>query len=338
MDNPLLIIVFLFRALALSQVLMLVVYLLLFERHRLGLVMALAAFSFCCYLAMPMLYQAGIPTALPDLFASSIPAIVWILARVFFEDDRTIPVPFWLLWLGYMLLWMPDFRATHDLGMLGDALFLYLPQFIKLGMVLHVIVMAIRGRETDLVNQRLKLRVPVALGAGSLSAVVIAIEILSRDTVPLAIDAFGAIAFFVICLITNLYLFTLRNQLSFAMEPVTAEAIPDAQATLAQEIRQRVADERLYAEHGTTIGDLADKMGLPAYKVRAAINQGLGHRNFNQFLNSYRIEEASRRLKEEASLPVLTIALDVGFKSLSSFNKSFRDVHSCTPTEFRQKT
>ena len=102
-----------------------------------------------------------------------------------------------------------------------------------------------------------------------------------------------------------------------------------------QEIEKRVVDERFYANHGATIGDLASLIGIPEYKLRPMINQGLGYRNFNQFLNHYRIDEASSRLGADLTVPVLTIALDVGFKSLSSFNKSFREAHDCTPTEYR---
>lgn len=335
MDNPLLTTILLFRALALSQVLLLVGYLLVNERHRLGLFMALAAFSFCCYLAMPLIYHAGLPTSGPDLFASSIPAIVWILAWQFFEDERKVPLTVWVLWFIYMALWMPDFRDSHNLGLFGDLLFLYLPQFIKLGFVVHVIVMALRGRTDDLVQQRLNLRVPVALGAGSLSAIVITVEILSRDTVPLMIDAVGAVAFFVICLVANMYLFKLRSDLTVVMVMTPPEIANSSEDPLTVEIKRIVKGDRFYARHGVTIGDLADELGVPAYKVRTAINQSLGYRNFNQFLNSYRVEEASQRLSEESNLPILTIALDVGFKSLSSFNKSFKEAHGCTPTDYR---
>jgi len=39
----------------------------------------------------------------------------------------------------------------------------------------------------------------------------------------------------------------------------------------------------------------------------------------------------------EAHLPILTIAMDVGYRSLSSFNKAFLASHQLTPTQYRQK-
>jgi AraC-like DNA-binding protein len=63
----------------------------------------------------------------------------------------------------------------------------------------------------------------------------------------------------------------------------------------------------------------------------------LHYRNFNQFLNQYRIEEAARRLQDphEQHIPISSIALDVGYASLSSFNKAFKDTYQVTPSVYR---
>jgi hypothetical protein len=39
-------------------------------------------------------------------------------------------------------------------------------------------------------------------------------------------------------------------------------------------------------------------MGLPEYRLRRLINQGLGHGNFNAFVNHYRIEDAKTTLAD----------------------------------------
>ncbi len=91
----------------------------------------------------------------------------------------------------------------------------------------------------------------------------------------------------------------------------------------------------LAADHDLRIASLAARLGVPEYRVRRAINGGLGFRNFNQYVNSFRIDEASTRLRTERHLPVLSVALDVGFRSMSSFNVAFRERHGCAPGEFR---
>ena len=97
-------------------------------------------------------------------------------------------------------------------------------------------------------------------------------------------------------------------------------------------------EARVYREMGLTLADLGRQAGIPVYRLREAINGGLGYRNFNDFLNSYRVREAAERLGDEAQrdTQVLVIALEAGFRSLSTFNKAFRTVHDRTPTEYRR--
>jgi AraC-like DNA-binding protein len=78
-------------------------------------------------------------------------------------------------------------------------------------------------------------------------------------------------------------------------------------------------------------------VSVQEYRLRRLINQSLHYRNFNQFLNHYRIEEAARRLLDPAEehIPISSIALDVGYASLSSFNKAFKDTHGVTPSTWR---
>ena len=95
----------------------------------------------------------------------------------------------------------------------------------------------------------------------------------------------------------------------------------------------------LYREAGLTIAVLATKLGLPEYKLRAFIHQELGFRNFNAMLHVYRVAEASEILADpkKVSLPVLTIALSVGYQSITPFNNAFRALKGMTPSEFRKQ-
>ncbi|MBR0801556.1 helix-turn-helix transcriptional regulator [Bradyrhizobium jicamae] len=72
--------------------------------------------------------------------------------------------------------------------------------------------------------------------------------------------------------------------------------------------------ERIYRRERLTIGLLSAELGVPDYRLRQLINEGLGYRNFNAFLNHYRIGEAKAALvdPEQVEVPVLTIAMDTG--------------------------
>ena len=96
--------------------------------------------------------------------------------------------------------------------------------------------------------------------------------------------------------------------------------------------------ERAYRQDGLTIGTLAQQLGLPEYRLRRLINQALGYRNFNSFVNHYRIAEVKAALADpsQAEVPVLTIALDAGFSSLGPFNRAFKAETGMTPSEYRR--
>ena len=85
------------------------------------------------------------------------------------------------------------------------------------------------------------------------------------------------------------------------------------------------------------IKPLAQKLAMPEYRLRKLIHEELGYRNFNALLHQYRIAEASRDLADPAknSLPILTIALTVGYNSINPFNRAFRDAKGMTPSAFR---
>jgi AraC-like DNA-binding protein len=116
-----------------------------------------------------------------------------------------------------------------------------------------------------------------------------------------------------------------------------AEDVQDQK--LVGALMRLMGDERIYRHDNITIGTLATKLGIPEYKLRRLINQRLGYRNFNVFLNNHRIEEAKAALSDptQAEVPVITIAMDAGFQSLGPFNRAFKTITGVTPTEYRRQ-
>ena len=113
---------------------------------------------------------------------------------------------------------------------------------------------------------------------------------------------------------------------------------PSVEPALLRRLERLMTAERAYRQEGLSSGALAAKLGLPEYRLRQLINEGLGHRNFNAFLNHYRIEEAKAALVDSAQneVPILTIAMDSGFQSIGPFNRAFKAATGQTPTEYRR--
>lgn len=89
-------------------------------------------------------------------------------------------------------------------------------------------------------------------------------------------------------------------------------------------------------------GNLSLKLLSEALKVSPQIlslvinKQSQG--NFNHFINSFRIDEAKKLLVDERSnhQTIASIAYEVGFNSISSFNTAFKKQEGFTPTHYRK--
>lgn len=121
-----------------------------------------------------------------------------------------------------------------------------------------------------------------------------------------------------------------------AKDPPTQDKFADP--ALIARIEAAMAG-RIWKEEGLTIGALATKLAVPEHRLRRAINQGLGYRNFSSFINQARIEAACAALTNPAlmSTTVLEIAYDVGFSSMGPFNRAFRAEIGQSPTEYRRR-
>lgn len=115
---------------------------------------------------------------------------------------------------------------------------------------------------------------------------------------------------------------------------------PDNAVDLAflDTLEQIIQGQSRFKEMGMTLATLAQYAQVPEYRLRAVINGDLGYRNFNAYLNHYRVSCACELLAERGSREsILDISMECGYKSLSTFNKAFKDITSLTPSEYRKK-
>src|SRR5271163_2471247 len=120
---------------------------------------------------------------------------------------------------------------------------------------------------------------------------------------------------------------------------VAGKGVPSvsAQDSAIAAVQRAFADQHVYRDGELTVALLAAKLRMPEYRLRKLIHEQLGYRNFNALLHDYRIAAACRDLADPAksSLPILTIALTVGYNSINPFNRAFRDANGMTPSAYR---
>ena len=267
--------------------------------------------------------------------ADAIPPLLFFFTWDLFEDDRKPPLGVWFVAAIYLVLavWIGLERGAAEPAV---NIYVLVPvQLTKLAFALGAIFIVWRGRENDVVESRLKLRRVFAASISVMVAAVVAIELVTGWNVPQLIELVGMAAIFGATLMLNLAF--LRHNPSFVLrDSRPLEPVPPEENPLVDALNKLMSEDRAYTSHDLRIADLATRLKVPEYQLRRTINRNLGHQNFNQFVNRYRVEEAARRLIDEPRAPVLSIALDVGFRSISSFNTAFRAHYRKTPTDYRK--
>jgi len=107
---------------------------------------------------------------------------------------------------------------------------------------------------------------------------------------------------------------------------------------LNSKLQALMEQQKIYKKEGLTIGELAELMHEQEYRLRRLINGQLGFRNFNDFLNQYRINDACDTLSDPAHVrkTILEIAYELGYQSIGPFNKAFKDLKGLTPSAYRK--
>lgn len=116
----------------------------------------------------------------------------------------------------------------------------------------------------------------------------------------------------------------------------TEERLTEQQVdTLKEKLVQKTTAEKLYLDPGLTLSSLADHIGINPHDLSYIINNGL-RKNFYQFINELRTEEAKTLLLSAASkrLDMFGIAISAGFNSRTTFYSSFKKATGITPTEY----
>jgi AraC-like DNA-binding protein len=97
-------------------------------------------------------------------------------------------------------------------------------------------------------------------------------------------------------------------------------------------------DDKIFIKDSLTVEDVANELGTRTKYISQIINENY-QKNFYNFINTYRVEEAMRLLTvaENDKYSILGIAQMVGFVSKSTFNAAFKRVAGTTPSEYRRR-
>jgi AraC-like DNA-binding protein len=280
----------------------------------------------------PARYLSGF-LAVPHLIC------VWLFVLSQFEQDFKMQPWHWLVGVIYCapLLWIHHFGVATLAGTAPWVL--HTATFFSLALMGHLVFSTLRGRSDDLLESRRSARVYFVL-------VVVFVAVVTALADPLTLGRPGidrgtikTLAIWPAIVWGCIWMMAIdRNAINFRLRTNSAELPNERDAELMKKLEMLMTQQNAFKNPDITIVTLASRLAVTQHRLRKLINQTLGYQNFNEYLNHYRIAAVKKVFADSKHnhLPILTIAMDCGFKSLSPFNKAFRSIVGMTPRECRR--
>jgi len=275
-------------------------------------------------LALPEIpYKISLIIAAPNL------ALLWWFGRSLLDDNFQLGA---VEWIGFLLLSLNNLPFLMEL-LGGHANWVNVGlNALSLAVPAHLTFLAIAGWRDDLVRKRRTFRLLLLLWLIAGLAVILILEDSGasepvKSLIRLALT-FPAIWYLIIT--------STRMQAPFGLSAQTPEQLrQNANDPALERLMHLIEVDQIYLDASLSLTTLAKTCGLSEYQLRNLINGHLGYANFPAFLNVYRIGEARQRLAQTDE-PITNIALDCGYKTLSTFNRAFLRIAGVTPTAYRQ--
>jgi AraC-like DNA-binding protein len=271
--------------------------------------------------------------------------VFWLFTRALFDDEFRPRGWHGLVWAAVAAFSLVNCLWIAPGGHARAAIVAV--NLLVLAFIVLAVAQTVTSWSADLVERRRRVRVFIVAAAalyGGLNAVLgiaiagsgLAVDWANTVNAAVLAGIVAAIAWAMMRVDGAELFASLPEAVVVADAPAAADDAADRK--LVDALMRLMADERIYRHDNITIGALATRLKIPEYRLRRLINQRLGYRNFNVFLNNHRIEEVKAALADpaQAEVPVITIAMDAGFQSLGPFNRAFKATTGVTPTEYRR--
>ena len=135
----------------------------------------------------------------------------------------------------------------------------------------------------------------------------------------------------------------IQRKLQFEPEKKTVEEEKEEEEQIdlnpqKTNIKNLVEGEELYLNPDITLVELAERLKMGSHELSKILNVGF-EKNFNDFINSYRVMAVQEKIKnkETEQFTMLSLAMDAGFNSKATFNRAFKKFAGMSPTEYQRK-
>lgn len=106
-------------------------------------------------------------------------------------------------------------------------------------------------------------------------------------------------------------------------------------AASLDKLNKLMTESRMYQNESLSLAMLAEAMALTPHQLSELVNRQFGV-NFSRYIREQRVQAAKRILIAEPKASVLSVGLEAGFGTQSSFYAAFNDIAGMSPGAFRK--
>jgi AraC-like DNA-binding protein len=142
-----------------------------------------------------------------------------------------------------------------------------------------------------------------------------------------------------------IYWLGIKGYLISQQQIVSGKKIAATTAALTPEYINRVIAvltkamevDKIYLDPGLNLAVMAKATGLPQKTISAVLNQHL-QKSFNEFVNQFRVKEFTEKIFQPGmnNLTLAGVALECGFNSQATFQRTFKEFTGKSPSEYRK--
>ena len=150
----------------------------------------------------------------------------------------------------------------------------------------------------------------------------------------------GAFLYTILLLSIGYVMLTNKGLLSFFHSKYETSSLRSREVSgLRNQLEEIMKTRQPFLDPELTLQSLASLISIQPHHLSRVINQEF-KKSYADYINSFRLEEAARRLCESQydHIKIAALAYECGFNSQPTFNTLFKKKYNLTPSQFRNKT
>jgi len=161
------------------------------------------------------------------------------------------------------------------------------------------------------------------------------LTILSRAVLPIPHEIMHNVTLLFTILIVSIVFKSFNDPVLHSYRSATIGLSKEEKSTWLKKMKELFEEEKIFMNQDLRLTNISDKIGTNERIISKVIKEEYG-KNFNEYLNYYRVNEVIRRLdtSDPQSYTIMALANESGFKSNSAFYNAFKKQTGLTPKAY----